>query len=130
MTSLATLAKAQERAIAACPEEGAHLEEIREMLAGERLLSVGEVAEILGVSSPTTVRNWLESGSFPGTQLTAGGHRRFRLADVLDVRARMELTAYENATGTNTDADSGDEDPYAHRRARRLAKAASRTSDL
>jgi excisionase family DNA binding protein len=125
MTALSTLAEAAGRAADRCPSERPYLDEIRAMLSGERLLTVGQVAEILGVSSPTTVRNWLERGQFPGVLVTSGGHRRFRLADVLAVRGRMDLTTAENASGIYTDADAGDEDPYATKR-RRMNRAQGR----
>jgi excisionase family DNA binding protein len=43
-------------------------------------LNLGEAAEVLGVH-PATVRAWSDRGELP-TQRTAGGHRRFRRADL------------------------------------------------
>lgn len=66
------------------------------------VLSVGDVAKLLGVKSPNTVKNWLEGGSFPGAWQTAGGHWRFLREDVERVRVRLaELAARNNAGGMN-----------------------------
>lgn len=46
----------------------------------EEWLSLGEVAELLGVH-PSTVRSWANHG-YLSFQRTQGGHRRFRRADV------------------------------------------------
>jgi excisionase family DNA binding protein len=43
-------------------------------------LSLSEVAEVLGVH-PSTVRSWADNGRLP-VHRTAGGHRRFRRAEV------------------------------------------------
>lgn len=43
-------------------------------------INLGEAAELLGVH-PATVRAWADRGELP-MQRTAGGHRRFRRADV------------------------------------------------
>jgi excisionase family DNA binding protein len=43
-------------------------------------LSLGEVAEILGVH-PSTVRSWADNGRLP-VHRTQGGHRRFRRSEV------------------------------------------------
>lgn len=50
----------------------------------ERLLSPGEVADILGVD-PKTVARWAVAGSIPFTR-TVGGHRRYKPADVYRLR--------------------------------------------
>jgi excisionase family DNA binding protein len=91
---------------------------------GDRQLKVAEVAKILGVSSPQTIRNWLEEGVFPGVdRRTVGGHRRFRLEDVCAVMARMAHTAAENDAGSLVIEDFGDEDPYDDRLAPPVAPA-------
>jgi hypothetical protein len=72
------------------------------------------VAKMLGVSSPNTVKNWLEGGAFPGATKTLGGHWRFPLKDVEAVKARMEWVREKNAKGDLTlpaDLDDGPEPP-------------------
>ena len=92
-----------------------NLAELSQALTGARELSVGEVAEILGVSSPTTIRNWLDKGYFPGATRTPGGQRRFKLADVLAVKESIDRTHAVNNSGHIEFRDFGDEDPYAGR---------------
>ena len=62
-------------------------------------LTSGEAANILGVSSPTTVKNWLESGMFPGAYRTKGGHWRFPKKEVEEARSRMEALREKNEAG-------------------------------
>ncbi len=50
-------------------------------------VSVGTAAELLHVS-PKTVGRWADTGKIP-CFVTLGGHRRFRLADVLAAADRM-----------------------------------------
>lgn len=52
-------------------------------------LTTGQAAKLLGVSSPNTVKNWLQGGWFPGAIRTPGGHWRFLRADVDAVLASM-----------------------------------------
>lgn len=56
-------------------------EKLRAALAAEKpsshLLTSSEAAELLGVSSTNTIKNWLNGGSFPGAFQTPGGHWRF-----------------------------------------------------
>ena len=57
-------------------------------------LNLGEAAELLGVH-PATIRAWADRGELP-MQRTAGGHRRFRRADVAARAAthdRSQVTA-------------------------------------
>ena len=61
------------------------------------LLTSTQAAELLGVSSPTTVKNWLMGGHFPGAFQTAGGHWRFPRADVERMRLRMVEDAERSA---------------------------------
>jgi excisionase family DNA binding protein len=104
------------RATPASEEDRALLERGHDLMVGARTLSVGAVAKMLGVSSPTTIRNWLEQGVFPGVERTPGGHRRFNLADVMVVKARMEKTKAQNEAGIIEIPEYGDgEDPYARR---------------
>lgn len=53
-------------------------------------LSLGEVAEILGVH-PSTVRNWADEGRLP-VRRTSGGHRRFRRSEI-DLWTQSERAA-------------------------------------
>jgi excisionase family DNA binding protein len=53
-------------------------------------LTSKQAATLLGVSSANTVKNWLESGWFPGAFQTPGGHWRFPREDVDAVRLRLE----------------------------------------
>jgi excisionase family DNA binding protein len=115
MTALATLATAVARATPATPEDKARLQEVERLLNGEKLMTVSAVARMLGVSSPTTIHNWLEKGYFPGVVRTAGRQRRFRLADVLAVQEQIRKTEAHNASGHLEFPDFGDEDPYAER---------------
>ncbi len=56
---------------------------------GTRYLTVGEAAALLHVS-PKTVARWGSLGLLP-CRVTLGGHRRFRLEDVEEALARMDL---------------------------------------
>jgi excisionase family DNA binding protein len=47
----------------------------------ELLLSSGQAARLLGISSQT-IRVWCEQGVIKPYAITSGGHRRFRLADI------------------------------------------------
>ena len=51
----------------------------------ERLLTIGQAAELLGVH-PLTIRNWSEKGTIRCLR-TPGGHRRYRLRDLQRVLA-------------------------------------------
>lgn len=85
-----------------------------ESKAAEEPLTAPEAAKILGVSSPNTVKNWLEGGHFPGAYRTMGGHWRFPLAEVLAVKARMEALREKNRTGDLSPPDCDDDfDPPA-----------------
>lgn len=111
--ALSDMAIAVSRARPAVPADERPLHDLQDLIAGRRLLKVGEVAEILGVSSPTTIHNWVERGVFPCASLTVGGHRRFRFADVVALRDQIDQTDAENAAGRIEIPDFGDEDPYA-----------------
>ncbi len=60
----------------------------QELRAKETLTSK-QAAELLGVASANTVKNWLKGGHFPGAFRTKGGHWRFLRSEVLAVRERM-----------------------------------------
>lgn len=122
--TLAELANAVARAQPATPEDAPRLARAEEILSGRKLLTVGQVAEILGVKSPSTVRNWLENGYFPNADRTAGGHRRFRIGDVLEIADRLEQERQGGDERPVTDL--GDVDPFERRQARRDAVVAGR----
>jgi predicted DNA-binding transcriptional regulator AlpA len=122
MSTLKEMAIAVARAVPDRAEDAAILRYAADLLAGQQLLKVGEVAKILGVSSPTTIRNWLERGAFGADTIrSADGTRWFRMADVMAVKSRMEQTDVENEAGNIEFPDYGDEDPYAERRHDRTA---------
>jgi DNA-binding transcriptional MerR regulator len=127
---LIAIADAIARATPADPTDAALLAEAQDLLSGEQTLSVSETARLLGVSSPATIHNWLEHGHFPGAFRTIGGHRRFRLADIVRVQARIAQTKAENASGHIEVPDYGDGDPWAERSAALAELAADRANEL
>ncbi len=62
---------------------------LEQELRAKDTLTSKQAAELLGVSSANTVKNWLKGGHFPGAFRTQGGHWRFLRSDVLAVRERM-----------------------------------------
>ena len=88
----------------------ARLAELERTLDVPRWVTSQEAADLLGVSSPTTVKNWLEGGHFPSARRTPGGHWRFLLSDVLAVKDTMEHTRRANASGDVAVPDLGDEE--------------------
>lgn len=75
-----------------------------------KALTSGQAAAVLGVSSPNTVKNWLEAGQFPGATQTAGGHWRFPVEEVEAVKARMDALAERNRRGDLAPPDLDNED--------------------
>ena len=59
-------------------------------------LSIGETAEILGVSVKT-VRRWSDSGKLKSVR-SPSGHRRFNLTDVQEVRDGVVLNPQQRTT--------------------------------
>lgn len=59
-------------------------------------LSSTAAAQILGVSSINTIKNWLEGGHFPSAYRTPGGHWRFVKSEVLAVKEAMENLRRKN----------------------------------
>ena len=51
---------------------------------GDTLIGIGHAATLLGVHSDT-LRRWTGENKIPAVR-TAGGHRRYRLADVMALR--------------------------------------------
>jgi len=94
--------------------EAGRLDLVRRLdaLRSRAVLSSGQAAALLGVSSPNTVKNWLEAGYFPSAFQTAGGHWRFHRDEVLAVKARMEDLRAKNRSGDLTPPDLDDDDAY------------------
>lgn len=76
-----------------------NLLDLAHLLEGERYLTTGQAARLLGVMSPTTVKNWLHGGHFPGARRTPGGHWQFPLFDVLSVRDALQTSKERNRRG-------------------------------
>lgn len=72
-------------------------------------LTSGQAAELLGVQSRNTVKNWLEGGMFPGAFKTPGGQWRFPRTEVLAMRNYMNDVRNRNARGDMTPVDLGDD---------------------
>ena len=79
---------------------------------GEVELRVGEVAEQVGVSA-STIRLWEREFGMPVPIRTSGGHRRYRQADVDQLRALRELVSRghplgrPDGEGTNVSDEAG-----------------------
>ena|SRR5688572_22818903 len=84
---------------------------LTDALTDSETLTSAEAAQILGVSSPNTVKNWLKSGTFPGAFQTQGGHWRFLRSEVEQMRARMEELRRKNAAGDLAPPDLDDVEP-------------------
>jgi excisionase family DNA binding protein len=65
----------------------------------QEVLTSRQAADLLGVSSANTVKNWLKGGFFDGAYQTPGGHWRFPKAEVLEVKRRMEALHAKNQRG-------------------------------
>lgn len=65
-------------------------------MSSERLLKIGDVAALLGVTTQT-LRNWTNSG-YMDAIIGKGGHRRFRSSEV---ERLMELKEKENKIKKN-----------------------------
>ena len=63
-------------------------------------MPIGLASQVLGVHI-TTVRRWEKQGRIQA-QRTTSGERRFRYADVLELKAQLEAT-----TATPADDDAG-----------------------
>ena len=68
------------------------LKEAADRLAADPLVGTVEAARLLGVSSPNTIKNWLNKKGFVRARRTPGGQWRFRLSDILAVKSKMEAT--------------------------------------
>lgn len=60
-----------------------------------RLLTIGQVATILGVSI-AALRKWADAGQIPVTRLP-GGHRRWTLDQIDEIKAGMDQPATAKA---------------------------------
>ena len=69
---------------------------IKVVLVSSMSLSIGETAEILGVSVKT-VRRWSDSGKLKSVR-SPSGHRRFNLTDVQEVRDGVVLNPQQRTT--------------------------------
>ncbi len=78
-------------------------------LRARKMLTSGQAAALLGVSSANTVKNWLEAGLFPGAYKTAGGHWRFDPEEVAAVKARADALREKNRRGDRTPPEAEDE---------------------
>lgn len=87
--------------------------EVGEAVGSQEFVTSGEAAEPLGVSSTNTVKNWLESGLFPGARKTEGGHWRFDRAEVELVKARMAVLEKKNRARdfTSDDVPDSEQEP-------------------
>lgn len=56
------------------------------------MIAIGKVVRLLGVSA-TTLRRWDANGTLPATYRTRGGHRRYRLAEILAWSTREQQVA-------------------------------------
>lgn len=79
------------------PETARELRALADLLTKPRWLTSKEAADLLGVSSRNTIKNWLQEGHFPRSRRTPGGHYRFLLADVLQVKEAMQELSDRNA---------------------------------
>ncbi len=84
------------------------IEQLAALLPKATLTST-EAAELLGLSSPNTVKNWLAGGHFPGAYQTRGGHWRFPRAEVEAVKQRMVDLRERNHRGDLALPDTDDE---------------------
>lgn len=96
----------------ACRSDANELRSQSQRPTEDRWLRSSEVARLLGVSSPNTIKNWFEGGHFPGAvQKTFGGHWRFLERDVLEMKRRMEELHERNRKGDHEHSDIGDDEP-------------------
>jgi hypothetical protein len=72
-------------------------------------LTTTQAANLLGVTSPATMKNWLEGGNFPGAYLTSEGYWAFPLVGVLEAKARMDEIREKNRTGDLSPPDCDDD---------------------
>lgn len=61
------------------------------------VLTSTQAAELLEISSPNVVKNWLHGGHFPGAFKAPSGHWQFPLEEVEAVRSRLSLLHERNS---------------------------------
>lgn len=86
------------------------VEQLRPYRPVAEVLTSGQAAALLGVSSPNTVKNWLKGGYFPSAYQTPGGHWRFPRTEVESVRRQLDEFQDRNRRGDLTPSDLGDDD--------------------
>lgn len=93
--TLDNVTAALRHALALLPADAPGAHEVRDALetleGGETMVRVGRAAELLGVASPDTVKNWARAGRFSHVDHTEGGQWLFPLDEVLALRANREL---------------------------------------
>lgn len=72
----------------------------------DRLMSTGDVAEVLGVSE-ATVKRWADAKALTCIR-TPGGHRKFRLRDIAMHLASRRTSGYEDVPGKDEDSQIED----------------------
>jgi len=82
------------------------------------ILSVGEVSRLLGVCVKTFHR-WDKAGQLTPQFRTLGGHRRYKAADVLNLKGLTQLSA-ERSIALYSRISSADQRQDLHRQAQRL----------
>ena len=63
-------------------------QEVGRVMSEDRLLPISEAAEMLGVGI-STLRQWDADGMLESVR-TPGGHRRYRLSDVMEMQGREQ----------------------------------------
>lgn len=65
-------------------------------LTSEEILTSKEVATILEITSPITIRNWIEGGHFPGSFPSGDGRHFYPLSFVKEVKRWMKELRNKN----------------------------------
>ena len=103
------------RALALLPADSPAVVELSEALhalGGDEFLRVGTAAEMLGVASKDTVKNWAKAGRFPGARKTEGGQWLFPLEEVLAHRANSLVLARRKFAAGHVATGRVDVDPF------------------
>lgn len=78
---------------------------------GDVEVKAPRAAQLLGVSSSDTVKNWARAGRFLHARQTAGGHWLFQLDEVLTMRLNRDAQR-ARAAGVATTPEYHGEDPF------------------
>ena len=62
-------------------------------------MTTEQVADLLGITSEETIKNWLHGGHFPGAYINDYGYWCFDPVKVMEVMKQMALTKHRNNTG-------------------------------